>query len=88
MQYLHLKNYQLKRLRQMSGFTQEEIAEKMKISQATYARLESGNIKSWTKYLDELCEIFQKDPIFFIEEEVFILESNKSKGTFIDRKAS
>jgi len=74
MDYLHLKASKLKRLRQISGFTQEEIAEKMKISQATYARLESGHIKSWTKYLEELCEIFQKEPFFFIEEEVFVLE--------------
>jgi len=37
----------IKRLRKSKGFSQEEMAEKLHISQSAYARIETGESHSW-----------------------------------------
>lgn len=59
---------QLKQLRKSKGLTQEEVADKLCISQSAYARLESGKCKTWGVYLNKLCEIFNVSPIVFISD--------------------
>ncbi len=59
---------QLKQLRKSKGLTQEEIAEKLCISQSAYARLENGKSKTWSIYLSKLCEIFNVSPVAFIND--------------------
>lgn len=59
---------QLKQLRKSKGFTQEEIADKLCISQSAYARLESGKCKTWSVYLSKLCEVFNVSPVVFISD--------------------
>lgn len=56
----------LKRLRKTKGYSQEEIADLLHISQSTYARLESGKSITWCTYLKKLSEIFQVNPIVFL----------------------
>lgn len=87
MQNLHLKGTILRRLRKFKGLTQKDISDKMQIAQSTYARLESGNMRRWTKYLSELCLILEIEPHILIEEEIYVLDSNKS-DSFFNRKAS
>ena len=59
---------QLKQLRKSKGLTQEEVADKLCISQSAYARLESGKCKTWGVYLSKLCEIFNVNPVVFISD--------------------
>lgn len=87
MHNLHLKVTILRRLRKFKGLSQNDISCQMKISQSTYARLESGNMKRWTKYLNKLCSILEIEPQYLIEEEVYVLEPSKVV-LFSNRKAS
>ncbi|WP_445715414.1 helix-turn-helix domain-containing protein [Flavobacterium sp.] len=87
MKNLHLKGNSLRRLRKFKGLTQKDISSKMKIAQSTYARLESGNMRRWTKYLNELCLILEVEPQFLIEEEVYVLELG-DRGIYSNKKAS
>jgi transcriptional regulator with XRE-family HTH domain len=48
----------IKRLRKSNGFSQEEIAEKLNISQSAYARMENGDSDSWSTRLEKICKIF------------------------------
>lgn len=59
---------QLKQLRKSKGFTQEDIADKLFISQSAYARLENGSCKTWGVYLKNLCVIFNVSPVVFIND--------------------
>lgn len=56
----------LRAARVSAGFTQEELAEKMKISRKTLANWESGKTQITLAYLTLFCEVtgFQKDDIF------------------------
>ncbi len=87
MKNLHLKGTSLRRLRKFKGLTQKEISSQMQIAQSTYARLESGNMRRWTKYLNKLCLILEVDPQFLIEEEVYVLEMGEGE-IYSNKRAS
>ena len=75
---------QLKQLRKSKGLTQEEVADKLCISQSAYARLEKGNCKTWGIYLSKLCEIFNVSPVAFINENS--LKDNETLKKELDKK--
>lgn len=58
----------LKALRKKNGLTQEEVADKLCISQSVYARIENGKSNSWSAHLDKICCIFKVDVSFFFCE--------------------
>ena len=51
----------LKRLRYEKGYTQEEIAMKLGISQATYSRLESGQSKLDVEMMYKIVKVYGLD---------------------------
>src|SRR5690606_3596701 len=59
----------IKRLRKAKGLSQEEMADKLHISQSAYARIETGESQSWATHLEKLSEIFEVRPeSFFIDD--------------------
>lgn len=62
----------IKKLRKAKGFSQEEIADKLSISQSAYARIERGESNSWAAHLEKLSEIFEIRP-----EELVTLDNQK-----------
>ena len=60
MEKIELK-LKLKRLRYEKGYTQEEIAMKLGISQATYSRLESGQSKLDVEMMYKIVKVYGLD---------------------------
>ncbi|WP_294236403.1 MULTISPECIES: helix-turn-helix domain-containing protein [Chryseobacterium] len=59
----------IKRLRKSKGFSQDDMAEKLHISQSAYARIESGESSSWIHHIEKLSEIFEMKPENFLSDE-------------------
>lgn len=56
----------LKQLRKQKGFSQEQVADYLYISQSAYARMENGESHSWANHIEKICEIYEITP-----EELF-----------------
>lgn len=52
----------LKMLRKSKNMSQEEVADYLKISQSTYARMERGESTSWAIHFNKICEVFKVTP--------------------------
>lgn len=61
-----MPHVKLRELRIAQGLTQEELAEKMNISQSSYSRLESGETVMNVFHIIKLFELFQNDAIQLI----------------------
>ncbi|MBB4805370.1 transcriptional regulator with XRE-family HTH domain [Chryseobacterium defluvii] len=68
----------IKRLRKSKGYSQEDMAEKLNISQSAYARIESGESHSWAAYIEKLSEIFEMKPENFLTDETNNLEQENT----------
>lgn len=60
----------LRSLRKKKGWSQEQTAVYLCISQSAYARMEKGGSNSWATSLTKICEVFEITP-----EELFKQES-------------
>ena len=52
-----------RKVRELKGFTQEYVAQKLNLSQKAYSKIERGETKLETSRLDEIAEILEVDPI-------------------------
>jgi transcriptional regulator with XRE-family HTH domain len=68
----------IKRLRKSKGFSQDDMAEKLSISQSAYARIESGESNSWANHIQKLSEIFEIKPENFLTDETNNLEQENT----------
>lgn len=68
----------IKRLRKAKGLSQEEIADKLHISQSAYARIETGESQSWATHLEKISEIFEVKPESFLTDETNNLEQENT----------
>lgn len=68
----------IKRLRKSKGFSQEDMADKLSISQSAYARIESGESNSWANHIQKLSEIFETKPENFLTDETNNLEQENT----------
>lgn len=59
----------IKTLRVDKGFSQEQMADLLHISQSAYSRIENGESNSWINLVDKICNVFEIKP-----EELFIPE--------------
>ena len=57
----------LKELRQESGMTQEQMAIKLNVEQATYSRWENGKINIPIEQLKKMAEMFNVSVDFILE---------------------
>ncbi|KMQ65968.1 hypothetical protein ACM39_16250 [Chryseobacterium sp. FH2] len=72
----------IKRLRKSKGYSQEDMAEKLHISQSAYARIENGESHSWATHIEKISEIFEMKPENFLTDETNNLdqENTEQKG--------
>lgn len=68
----------IKRLRKSKGFSQDDMAEKMHISQSAYARIENGESHSWAAHIEKLSEILEVKPEDFLTDETNNLEQENT----------
>lgn len=59
----------IKNLRKARGLTQEEMAEKLHISQSSYARIENGESHSWAYHIKKISDIFEIKPKTLLAEQ-------------------
>ena len=58
----------IKQIRVLKGFSQSEIADKLNITQASYARLEQGQTKLSLERIEQLSGIFEVSQSYFLSE--------------------
>ncbi|GAB4154330.1 MAG: hypothetical protein Tsb0033_02150 [Winogradskyella sp.] len=71
----------IKALREQKGYTQEQVADHLNISQPTYARIESGERNSWANYLEPLCTFFEVQPEDLVKQEGISISHNRDNST-------
>ena len=59
----------IRTLRTSKGISQEEIADKLHISQSAYSRIEMGESNNWINLIEKICNVLDVKP-----EELFISE--------------
>ncbi|WP_449397484.1 helix-turn-helix domain-containing protein [Chryseobacterium wanjuense] len=79
----------IKRIRELKGLSQTEVAEKLFISQRAYSDIENDKTKLDLDRLENLSNIFEMDPLellTFDEKKVFNnVFNDTSKGLFADK---
>jgi transcriptional regulator with XRE-family HTH domain len=70
----------LKNLRKQKGWSQELVADKLRLSQSAYARIESGNSHSWASHLDTICSIYEITPEELLKCDNVIINSQQKGG--------
>jgi transcriptional regulator with XRE-family HTH domain len=70
----------IKHLRYKKGFSQEDMANKLCISQSAYAKLESGKTYTWATHLEKLCEIFEVNPQDIVRQEQVVINQHQQGG--------
>jgi transcriptional regulator with XRE-family HTH domain len=59
----------IRTFRTNKGLSQEEIADRLHISQSAYSRIENGESNNWINLIDKLCNVLEVKP-----EELFTSE--------------
>ena len=70
----------IKNLRKAKGYSQEEVAERLSISQSAYARIERGESHSWAAHLEKLSEIFEVKPEELLSDDSNNFNNQEQKG--------
>ncbi len=70
----------IRHLRKTRGYSQEEVAEKLNISQSAYARIENGESQSWASHIEQLSTIFGVKPKSFLSKQKEGTSVKKQKG--------
>lgn len=68
----------IKRLRKSKGLSQDDMAERLHISQSAYARIETGESHSWAAHIEKLSEILEIKPEDFLTDETNNLEQENT----------
>ena len=69
-------------LRKSKNYSQEEMAEKLCISQSAYARMERGESNSWANHIEKLSEIYE----IKLEELFVYYPNNKISDNNLSQK--
>ena len=72
----------IRNLRKAKGYSQEEVAERLSISQSAYARIERGESHSWAAHLEKLSEIFEVKPEDLLSDDINNFNSLDQLGGF------
>jgi transcriptional regulator with XRE-family HTH domain len=70
----------LRTLRAEKGFTQEKIADLLKIPQATYSNLENNKGKLDLKLIEKIASIYEIDVVDILKEDGLTFYNQKNKG--------
>ncbi|MDQ1098387.1 MULTISPECIES: helix-turn-helix domain-containing protein [Chryseobacterium] len=72
----------IRKLRKAKGFSQEDMADRLHISQSAYARIENGESHSWAAHIERLSEILEVKPESFLTDETNNFSSLDQLGGF------
>ena len=70
----------LRSLRKEKGWSQEQTADYLCISQSAYARMEKGESHSWANSLSKICEVFEIAPEELFKQENVVINNNQQGG--------
>ena len=70
----------LRSLRKEKGWSQEQTADYLCISQSAYARMEKGESYSWANSLSKICEVFEIAPEELFKQENVVINNNQQGG--------
>ncbi|MAC95058.1 MAG: transcriptional regulator [Flavobacteriales bacterium] len=68
----------IKTLRERRGHSQEEVADSIHVSRATYERMENGKSNSWASHLEQLSSFFEVSPEYFVQDEEKSVQNNEN----------
>ncbi len=68
----------IKTLRERRGHSQEEVADSIHVSRATYERMENGKSNSWASHLEQLSSFFEVSPEYFVQYEEKSVQNNEN----------
>ena len=71
----------LKKMRKLKGWSQEQVADYLTMSQSAYARMESGESNSWANNLDKIIEIFEIDVEDLFKQDNLVINNNQQGGS-------
>ena len=75
--------FNIKRLRNQKGYSQEFMASRLNISQASYARIESQEIKLSVDRLQQIADILETDiSAFFDSSKLTIQNQTNNEGAY------
>jgi len=72
----------IRKLRKAKGFSQEDMTDRLHISQSAYARIENGESHSWAAHIERLSEILEVKPENLLTDETNNFSSLDQLGGF------
>ncbi|QNL49782.1 helix-turn-helix transcriptional regulator [Olivibacter sp. SDN3] len=72
----------LKKLRDENGYSQEFVASELGISQSTYHKLESEQIRLTVERAKQLAKLYDIDPEYFFSTEASAIYYNNGQGNY------
>ena len=70
----------LKNLRKQKGWSQEQVADYLSLSQSAYARMENGESNSWANNIDKICKIYNIEIEELFKQDSVIINHNQQGG--------
>lgn len=70
----------LRTLRKNKGWSQEQTADYLHISQSAYARIESGESNSWSNLIEPICKLYEILPEDLLKTDTIIINQNQQGG--------
>ena len=80
---MNYTGFNIKRIRDQKGYSQDFMASRLNISQATYARMESQDIKISVERLKQIADILETDiTAFFDSMKLTIQNQTNNEGSY------
>lgn len=74
--------FNIRKIREQKGFSQEYMANVLNISQASYARMENEETKITVERLQKIAEILETSIIDFFNSDKFTIHNQNYNGTY------
>lgn len=73
----------IRNFREAKGFSQEELAERLKISRSAYQRLENGETNSWINHIESICDTLEVtvDELLKTDESFVQVNNNNNESS-------
>ncbi|WP_299128110.1 helix-turn-helix transcriptional regulator [uncultured Winogradskyella sp.] len=75
----------IKELRKEQNYSQEEVADMLNISQATYSRIENGSTSAWINYIDRLSDLYKIAIDDFLKLDKIIPQNQSEEDGLMNR---
>lgn len=83
---MNLIGDKIRKVRELKGLRQEEVAERLHITQAAYSKIERGETKVDLERLQQIAELFQVDLVSllsFDDSNIFNVENNEGSAGIV-----